>query len=52
MLKKVRSTSRPIFKTRRGVNVKARIQDKKILYNSYRTHTRIFYFSGLIGEHA
>ena len=29
MLKKGGSTSKPIFKTRRGVNVEARIQDKK-----------------------
>jgi hypothetical protein len=29
MLKKGESTSGPIFKTRRGANVKARIQDKK-----------------------
>ena len=29
MLKKGGSTSRPIFKTWRGVNVKAKIQDKK-----------------------
>jgi hypothetical protein len=29
MLKKGESTSRPIFKTRKGVNVKAKILDKE-----------------------